>query len=39
MLGVIPCGHLRLPLVDATSEERDVLTGLLEAQGLLVNAS
>ena len=39
MLGVIPCGHLRLPLVDATIEERNVLTGLLEAQGLLVNAS
>jgi 4-hydroxy-tetrahydrodipicolinate synthase len=39
MLGVIPCGHLRLPLVDATQEERQMLIGLLEAQGLLVNAS
>ena len=39
LLGLIPCGSLRLPLIEATAEERDVLTGLLEAQGLLVNAS
>ena len=38
-LGVIPNGHLRLPLVDATDEERTIMTGILEAQGLLVNAS
>ena len=39
ILGVIPCGHLRLPLIEATTQERDVLTGLVEAQGLLVNAA
>lgn len=39
MLGLIPCGRLRLPLIEATPQERDVLTGLLEAQGLLANAS
>ncbi|MDP9481689.1 MAG: 4-hydroxy-tetrahydrodipicolinate synthase [Chloroflexota bacterium] len=39
MLGLIPCGHLRLPLVEATAQEREELTGLLEAQGILVNAS
>ena len=39
MLGVIPNGHLRLPLVDATDEECTTMAGILEAHGLLVNAS
>jgi 4-hydroxy-tetrahydrodipicolinate synthase len=38
-LGVIPNAHLRLPLVDATDEERNTMAAILEAQGLLVNAS
>lgn len=37
--GVIPSGRTRLPLVDATPAERDVLSGLLEAQGILARAS
>ncbi len=39
MLGIIPNARLRLPLIEATTQERRVLTGLLEAQGLFVNAS
>ena len=37
--GVIPSGRTRLPLVDATTAEREALTGLLDAQGLLARAS
>ncbi len=39
MTGVIPSDRVRLPLVDATPVERDILRTVLEAQGLLVNAS
>jgi 4-hydroxy-tetrahydrodipicolinate synthase len=35
MLGVIE-GHLRLPMVPASQQERTVLRGALERQGLLV---
>lgn len=39
MIGVIPCGHLRLPLVDATEDERELLAEVLEEQGLLAKAA
>lgn len=39
MVGTIPSGRVRLPLVEATPAERDALGALLEEQGLLVRAS
>ncbi len=39
MIGVIPSARMRLPLVEATGEERRELASLLEAQGILVNAA
>jgi len=39
MLGLIPSGRLRLPLVDATPAERQALRTVLEAQGLIVPAA
>jgi 4-hydroxy-tetrahydrodipicolinate synthase len=39
MTGLIPCAHLRLPLVDATAREREALAGVLEEQGVLAKAS
>ena len=34
MLGIIPCGRLRLPLVEATPVQRDILRAVLAAQGI-----
>jgi 4-hydroxy-tetrahydrodipicolinate synthase len=39
MTGLIPSGRLRLPLVEATPVERDILRTVLERQGLLSRAS
>lgn len=39
MAGAIPQGPLRLPLVEATGEERRELARVLESVGVLVNAS
>lgn len=39
ILGLIPCGRLRLPLVDATPAERHTLRLMLEAQGLGIPAA
>jgi len=38
MAGLIPSGRLRLPLVDATPVERDILRTVLERQGILTRA-
>jgi 4-hydroxy-tetrahydrodipicolinate synthase len=38
MLGLIPSGRLRLPLVDATPVQRDILRSVLERQGILSRA-
>lgn len=38
MTGLIPSGRLRLPLVDATPVERDILRTVLERQGILARA-
>ena len=35
MLGLIPSGRLRLPLVEATPVQRDILRTVLERQGIL----
>ncbi len=35
MLGVIPSAALRLPLVEATPVQRDILATVLEHQGIL----
>jgi 4-hydroxy-tetrahydrodipicolinate synthase len=39
MTGLIPSGRLRLPLVEATPVERDILRTVLERQGILSRAS
>jgi 4-hydroxy-tetrahydrodipicolinate synthase len=39
MVGAIPSARVRLPLVEATRQERDGLAVLLEAQGVLAHAS
>ncbi len=39
MVGAIPAGPLRLPLVGATADERRELANVLETVGVLVNAS
>ena len=39
MAGVIPSGRVRLPLVDATADERAELSVVLEAQDILARAS
>ena len=39
MAGAIPQGPLRLPLVEATGEERRELARVLESVEVLVNAS
>jgi 4-hydroxy-tetrahydrodipicolinate synthase len=39
MTGLIPSGRLRLPLVEATPVERDILRTVLERQGILARAS
>lgn len=39
MVGAIPSGPLRLPLVAATTQERRQLADVLDAVGVLVNAS
>ena len=38
MTGLIPSGRLRLPLVDATPVEREILRSVLERQGILSRA-
>ncbi len=38
MTGLIPSGRLRLPLVDATPVEREILRTVLERQGILSRA-
>ena len=38
MTGLIPSGRLRLPLVDATPVQRDILRSVLERQGILSRA-
>ena len=38
MTGLIPSGRLRLPLVDATPVEREILRSALERQGILSRA-
>jgi len=38
MVGLIPSGRLRLPLVDATPVQRDILRSVLERQGILSRA-
>jgi 4-hydroxy-tetrahydrodipicolinate synthase len=38
MAGLIPSGRLRLPLVDATPVEREILRTVLERQGILSRA-
>ena len=38
MIGLIPSGRLRLPLVDATPVQRDILRSVLERQGILSRA-
>ena len=35
MVGLIPSGRVRLPLVEATPAERDSLRSVLERQGIL----
>ncbi|MGE3233927.1 MAG: 4-hydroxy-tetrahydrodipicolinate synthase [Thermoleophilia bacterium] len=39
MTGLIPSGRLRLPLVEATPVERDILRTVLERQGILSRAA
>ena len=39
MIGAIPSARMRLPLVEATPEERRALAAVLEAQDILVRAS
>lgn len=39
MTGLIPSGRLRLPLVEATPVQRDILRTVLERQGILSRAS
>lgn len=39
MSGLIPSGRLRLPLVEATPVEREILRSVLERQGLLARSS
>jgi 4-hydroxy-tetrahydrodipicolinate synthase len=39
MTGLIPSGRLRLPLVEATPVQRDILRTVLEHQGILSRAS
>jgi 4-hydroxy-tetrahydrodipicolinate synthase len=39
MVGAIPSARVRLPLVEATPEERGALSAMLEAQDILVRAS
>jgi 4-hydroxy-tetrahydrodipicolinate synthase len=39
MTGLIPSGRLRLPLVEATPVERDILRTVLERQGILQRAA
>ena len=39
MTGLIPSGRLRLPLVEATPVERDILRTVLERQGILSRAT
>lgn len=39
MAGLIPSGRLRLPLVEATPVERDILRTVLERQGILSRAA
>ena len=39
MTGLIPSGRLRLPLVEATPVEREILRTVLERQGILARAS
>lgn len=39
MIGAIPSSRVRLPLVEATPEERGALAAVLEAQDILVRAS
>ncbi len=38
MIGLIPSGRLRLPLVEATPVQRDILRSVLERQGILSRA-
>lgn len=38
MTGLIPSGRLRLPLVEATPVQRDILRSVLERQGILARA-
>jgi hypothetical protein len=38
MIGLIPSDRLRLPLVEATPVQRDILRSVLERQGILSRA-
>ncbi len=38
MTGLIPSARLRLPLVEATPVQRDILRSVLERQGILPRA-
>jgi dihydrodipicolinate synthase/N-acetylneuraminate lyase len=38
MIGLIPSGRLRLPLVEATPVQRHILRSVLERQGILSRA-
>jgi 4-hydroxy-tetrahydrodipicolinate synthase len=38
LAGLIPSGRLRLPLVDATPVQREILRTVLERQGILSRA-